>query len=202
MKLTPLDIQQQQFRATLWGFDRKEVDAFLDLVATGFEDLIHEINGLRDELKRKEASLDEHRAREQTLKETMMTATRIADDVKQGARKEAEIVISQAELQAEQIIQNAHTRLLRVMEDINELKRQKAQFEGSMRAMITAHGKLMDAVAERDHPVELEALNLIRRRGSSGVHEPAKESPKPAESAEPERLPSPPASARSQGGKR
>jgi cell division initiation protein len=177
MKLTPLDIQQQQFRAALWGFDRKEVDAFLDLVSTGFEDLIREINSVKDELKRREAQLDEHRERERTLKETMITATRIAEDVKQGARKEAEIVISQAELQAEQIIQNAHTRLLRVMEDINELKRQKAQFEGGLRAMIGAHHKLIEAVSDRDNPGELESsINFIRRRGGStdGAGEPAK----------------------------
>jgi cell division initiation protein len=174
MKLTPLDIQQQQFRAMLWGFDKKEVDSFLDLVANGFEDLIRENNGLKDELKRKEVQLEEHRERERTLKETMITATRIAEDVKQGARKEAEIVISQAEIQAEQIIQNAHTRLLRVMEDINELKRQKAQFEGSLRAMIQAHQKLIEAVSERDHAPELEAMNQMRRRAEASISDAGK----------------------------
>src|SRR5687767_4882914 len=107
MKLTPLDIQQQQFRTALSGFDKKEVDAFLDMLANDVEELIRQNNGLREELKRKDGELQDHRERERTLKETMITATRIAEDIKQNARKEAEIVISVAESQAEQIIQNA-----------------------------------------------------------------------------------------------
>lgn len=164
MKLTPLDIQQQQFRRTVWGSDNKEVDAFLDLVANAFEDLVRENNSLNDELRRKEHLLEDHRERERTLKETMITATKISEDIKQGAHKEAEIVISQAELQAEQIIQNAHTRLVRVMEDIDELKRQRAQFEGSLQSVIGSHQKLLEAMTEREAMTgELESMKPARR---------------------------------------
>ena len=164
MKLTPLDIQQQQFRTTVVGFDKKEVDAFLDLVANAFEDALRDANSLRDEVSRKESQLDEHRERERTLKETMITATRIAEDIKEGARKESEIIIGQAELQAEQIIQNAHTRLVRVMEDIDELKRQKAQFESNLQSLIRTHQKLLDAMTERDGGIaEIESLTSARR---------------------------------------
>ncbi|MFO0728057.1 MAG: DivIVA domain-containing protein [Myxococcota bacterium] len=169
MKLTPIDIQQQQFRSTFWGFDAKEVDAFLDQVAAGFEELIREGNALRESLRHKDAQLDEHKEREKALKETMLTATRIADEVKQGARKEAEIIIGQAEVQAEQIIQNAHTRLARVMDDITELKRQRAQFEAALRSMIAAHQKLIEAMADRESPAvagipENDPISLARRR--------------------------------------
>jgi cell division initiation protein len=172
MKLTPIDIQQQQFRSTLWGFDAKEVDAFLDQVAASFEELIREGNGLREDLRHKDAQLDEHRDREKALKETMLTATRIADEVKQGARKEAEIIIGQAEVQAEQIIQNAHTRLARVMDDITELKRQRAQFEATLRSMIAAHQKLIEAMNDRESPTsapaENDPISLSRRRADEG----------------------------------
>ena len=150
MKLTPLDIQQQQFRTTFWGFDSREVDAFLDVLASDVERLIRENNALKEDLKRKEAEIREHKERERTLKETMITATQITEDIKHNARKEAEIVIAQSESQAEQIIQNAHTRLVRIMEDIDELRRQKAQFEASLRSMLSAHAKLVDAMAERE----------------------------------------------------
>ncbi len=164
MKLTPLDIQQQQFKRTLTGFDPKEVDAFLDLVANAFEDLLRENNTLSDELRRKESQLDDHRERERTLKETMITATKISEDIKQGAHKEAEIVIGQAELQAEQIIQNAHTRLVRIMEDIDELKRQRAQFEGSMQSVIATHQKMLEAMTERESVIgEFDSVLPVRR---------------------------------------
>lgn len=163
MKLTPLDIQQQQFRSVLWGFDPKEVDAFLDVVANEFEALVRAKNALEDAVKRKEHELQQHRERERNLKDTMMTATRITEDIKQNARKEAEIIIAQAENQAEQIIQNAHTRLARVIEDLDELKRQKAQFEETLRSLIQTHAKLLDAMTERESAGG-EMLSLLNRR--------------------------------------
>ena len=190
MKLTPLDIQQQQFRTKMWGFDPKEVDAFLDLVATAFEDLLRDNNSLRDELKRNEDRLEEHRERERNLKETMITATRIADEIKQGAHKEAEIVLGHAELQAEQIIENAHTRLVRIMEDIDELKRQKAQFESGVQSIISTHQKLLDAMADREHAVaELETLTPSLRRplGLSSKNHRAKLAPLPGREDTPAR---------------
>lgn len=167
MKLTPLDIQQQQFRNVFWGFDPKEVDAFLDVVANELEELIRANNALRDDAERKERELQQHRERERNLKDTMMTATRITEDIKQNARKEAEIVVAQAENQAEQIIQNAHQRLARVIEDFDELKRQKAQFEESLRSLIQTHGKLLDSMTERE-TVGGEMLSLLNRRSRGG----------------------------------
>ena len=92
MKLTPLDIQQQQFRTAMMGFDKKEVDTFLDLLANDVEELVRDNNALKDDLRKKDSSIHEFREREQTLKDTMLTATQITEDIKQNARKEAEIV--------------------------------------------------------------------------------------------------------------
>ena len=164
MKLTPLDIQQQQFRTALSGFDKKEVDALLDLVASSFEELLHENNRFQAEVRRLESSLDDYREREKALKETMITATRISEDIKEGARKESQIVIGQAEMQAEQIIHNAHQRLLRIMEDIDELKRQKAQFESGLSSMLKSHEKLLKAMSERENSIEsVESLVSFRK---------------------------------------
>ena len=163
MKLTPLDIQQQQFKSGLWGLDAKEVDAFLDLVAGEVERLVREIHGMRDQLRQKDVEIDAHRSREQTLKDTMMTATRIADDIRENAKKEAEIVVARAETQAEHIVQNAHTRLVRVLEDLDELQRQKVQMEASLRSTLDSHQKLLDAMSERSHVVETDALAVLRR---------------------------------------
>ena len=142
------------------GFDRAEVDAFLDVLAGDVEALTRENNALKEELKRKDADLAEHRERERTLKETMLTASRLAEDIKQNAQKEGEIVIAQARAQAEQIVQSAHNRLLRVMEDLDELRRQKVQFEASLRSLISSHSKLIDAMAERQAPEEQDMPSL------------------------------------------
>ena len=97
----------------------------------------------------------------------MITATRISEDIKEGARKESQIVIGQAEMQAEQIIHNAHQRLLRIMEDIDELKRQKAQFESGLSSMLKSHGKLLQAMSERENALEsVESLVSFRKNDS------------------------------------
>lgn len=166
MRLTPLDIQQQQFKTAFWGFDKPEVDAFLDLMAADVEQLVRDNKQLGEDLKRTQAELEDHKERERTLKETMVTATRMTEEIKDNARKEAEIVLSQAELQAEQIIQNAHTRLVRIMEDMDELRRQKVQFEASLRSSIASHTKLLDAMTEREAP-EADKLSFLPSRRPS-----------------------------------
>lgn len=172
MKLTPLDIQQQQFASVLLGgFNKDEVNRFLDILKEDVEDLIRDNNSQRSELQRKEAELQEFRERERTLKETMLTATRITEDIKQNARKEAEIVIAQAEAQAEQIVQNAHTRLVRIMEDLDELRRQKAQFEASLRSIISTHFKLLDATMAGDKESEAGLVSLLNRRRPAAAAE-------------------------------
>ncbi len=162
MRLTPLDIQQQQFRSGLWGFDPREVDAFLELVAAEVERLVRENHRLEDQLRARDDELDGHRRREETLKETMVTATRIAEDIRTNAHKEAELIVARAEARGEQIVENAHTRLSRVLEDLDELRRQRAQFEAGLRAVIETHKKLLDAMSERStEPALLSALRRV-----------------------------------------
>ncbi len=145
MKITPLDIRQKRFEAALRGYSRREVEAFLELMASEFEDVVKENIAFKEELKRIQAKLDTHQERERTLQETMVTAQRISEDMKAAAKKEAEIVLADAEQQAEKIVQSAHTRLVQVVEDINELKRQRVQFESQVRAVIESHAKLLEA---------------------------------------------------------
>lgn len=148
MKITPLDIRQKQFRTSFRGHDRKEVEAFLDIIASEFEEIIKENIAHKDDLKRQQQKLAEYRERERTLQETMVTAQRISEDMKAAAKKESEIILSEAELQAEKVVQNAHQRLVQIVEDINELKRQRTQFETQLSGIIEGHLKLLETFRE------------------------------------------------------
>ena len=147
MKLTPLDIRQKQFKSGFRGLDPKDVEAFLDLVASELEELAKEHQVLKDELSRRSLKIDEYREREKTLQETMVAAQKVAEDMKQAAKKQAEIVVSEAELQAEKIVQGAHQRLVQIVSEINELKRQRTQFESQVRSVIESHMKLLETFA-------------------------------------------------------
>ena len=69
MKITPLDIRQKRFESSFRGFSRREVEAFLELVAGEFEEVVKDNISLREELKRTLARLDQHLERERTLQE-------------------------------------------------------------------------------------------------------------------------------------
>ncbi len=161
MNITPLDITQKQFRKVFRGLDPEEVEAFLGLVAVEFEGLVKEALQLREDNQRKAEEIAEFKSRERALQETLVAAQKASEEIRDAARKEAEITISAAELQAEKIVQAAHGRFLRIVDDINELKRQRLQFETNVRTLVESHVKLLDAFRE---PAREEAVQFMPRK--------------------------------------
>jgi cell division initiation protein len=151
MQLTPLDIQQKQFRLRLLrGYDPKEVESFLSAIADLVSGLLREKDELARELADKHRQLSEHRDREKTLKNTLISAQKAAEQMKANAEKEAKLVISEAEVKAERILNNAHNRLAQIHEDIAELKRQRTQLEMKLRATIETYLKMLDMQKEEE----------------------------------------------------
>jgi len=153
-KITPLDIQQHQFRIRFRGFDIREVDVFLEQVAGSLEAIEAEGNGLRDEIRRLNVELRGHREREESFKRAMVSSQQTIEQMKENARKEAELIIADAEVKAEKILNRAHNRLSQLHSDMAELKRQRAQIEVQIRSILEAHSKLLDIGKE-----ELNALD-------------------------------------------
>ena len=168
MNLTPLDITQKQFRRALRGYDREEVEAFLSLVASEVEGLVREVTSLREAVQRKDEELTEHRGRERALQETLVTAQRASEEIRDAARKEAEITLSDAELQAEKIVQSAHGRFLKIVDDINEMKRQRVQFEAGVKTLVESHLKLLDAFKEAPREEAIPFAAGRKRLASDG----------------------------------
>ncbi|MBN2361442.1 MAG: DivIVA domain-containing protein [Deltaproteobacteria bacterium] len=165
MKITPLDIQQQRFRTVFRGLDKGEVDAFLNLVASEVEALNRRVHEIEEENRRQRNLLDEYRDREQTLKETMITAQKITEDIKASAHKEADIILANAEIAAERVVAAAQARLTALLEDINELKRQRTVFLERLRGVLATHRKLLEMeLAEPEGKGAIEDnLSVLRR---------------------------------------
>lgn len=145
MKLTPIDVQQQQFKKATWGgVDRGEVHSFLDMVAAQMSELSRENNELRAEVKRAKAEIDDHRAREETLREAMLTAQRAIDEIRDHAKKEAQLTVSEAELRAERILHNAHGRVTKLADEVHDLQRQRLRAIEELRGIVTTHLKLIE----------------------------------------------------------
>jgi cell division initiation protein len=131
MKITPLDIQQQQFKTRFRGFDIREVDAFLEQMAEAFETLQKGKQNLSEEVRRLGLEIQGYRKREETFKRALLNSQKVLDQMKDNARKSAELIIAEAEVKAEKILNKAHNRLAQLHEDIAELKRQRTQIGAS-----------------------------------------------------------------------
>ena len=144
MAITPIDIQQQQFKTRPFGYEKYGVDEFLERVASDMERLMRMHQELREELARTKSSLEEMRSRETMLKETLVTTQKMAGEIKDNARKEAEIITANAQLQGERIVRDSEGRRIQLINEIQEVKSQKVAFETSLRALVMSHIKLLD----------------------------------------------------------
>ena len=165
MKITPLDIQQRQFKTRFRGFDVREVDTFLEQMADVLESLQSEDQRLRKEIKRLQLEGQGYREREESFKRAMLNSQKVLEQMKQNARKSAELVVAEAEVTAEKILNRAQNRLAQLHEDIIELKRQRIQIEVQIRSVIESHAKLLE-IGKEDTRIREEEdgkLKLFRQ---------------------------------------
>lgn len=147
MRLTPLDIQNHAFRRRLSGYDREEVDAFLEMIAGDYESLVREAEGLRERVRVLEGRVEQLSAHETTLQETLITAQSLSADLKHSAVKESELLLSEAEVKAEKILDAAHRRVARLAEDIREMKALRTRLGTAVRTTIETHLTLLENLA-------------------------------------------------------
>ncbi len=166
MKITPLDIQQQQFTKKRGRYDAGEVDSFLEMVRIEMEEVLRENAGIKDELKRVKNRLSELVEHENTLKGAIISTQRASDDIKAHAQKQAEIIIAEAHLDGEKLVGNAHDQVHRLSQDIQELKRLRVRLEAELSAILQAHLKLLDANSEdsKRHEYEADKVALISKK--------------------------------------
>ncbi len=162
------DIRQKEFNRRFRGYDPLEVHTYLDQVAERLASLGKESQDLRKQATELARELKEYRQREQSLEATLAQTREVAADIKINAEREGQLLVAEAELQAEKILGQAHNRLAQIHDDISELKRQRAQFEVRLRSLVEAHLKLLDVETERDRDLaELEDKIKILRAPSS-----------------------------------
>ena len=158
MKISPIDIQQQQFKTRPLGYEKTGVDRFLELLAEELERLVRENLDLMEELARVKTNLAEMRDREETLKQTLVTTQKLTDELKSTARREVDVMMAEAEIKAQRLMQNAQERRQELIEELQEIKRQKIDFEVSLRGLLEKHIRMLDMNA-----VEIEKQDADAR---------------------------------------
>lgn len=168
VNLTPLDIQQQKFRTRFRGFDIQEVDLFLDQMADAFEALLKQNEILKEDIRRLQLEVQGYKNREDAFKRALLNSQKVIEQMKDNAQKSAELIIAEAEVKAEKILNKAHNRLAQLHEDIAELKRQRIQIEVQIGSIIEAHSKLLDISKESMKAMDDEDSKLKVLQQSKG----------------------------------
>ncbi len=152
MRMTPLDIQNHRFPVRWRGYDQDEVDAFLRMLAEDYGALVHDTKGLRETVRQLEGRVQELTANEETLRKTLVTAQAMTEDLRRTAIRESEVMVGEAEVRAEKILDAAHRRAAKLAEDIREMKLLRGRVAGAVRSTIETHLKLLEGLAEPDAP--------------------------------------------------
>jgi cell division initiation protein len=158
MRLTPLDIRQQQFTVRMFrGLDPQEVDAFLEDVAEDFETVLKENGLLREQLTTLEERSRGLVDREKALQDTLLTTQRLAEEMKDSARREAQLIMREAELRGDKFVEDLRAEEARIRADINELKRARRQVAEDLRAALERYHRIF--AADLAAPIEDDAAD-------------------------------------------
>jgi len=154
MGITPLDIRQKQFTLKMFrGLDPGEVDAFLEDVTESLETALKENEVLRENIASLESEVASYKESERSLKNTLMAAQKMAEDMKKTADREMDLRIKEAEMEAEKMLRSANMELGKTREEITELKRIKERFTVRVRGVIEEHLKMLEYESNRKDEV-------------------------------------------------
>lgn len=164
MKITPVDIKNQQFGKSFRGYDQSEVDAFLETVTTTLEELILENHQLKEKLQAVESALGGYKDLESNLKETLMTAQRTAEELKKNAEKEAQLLMREAKMKNERAMEESYNMLSGLKAQIAELKNLRREYIIRLKSMIQTQLQLLESMESEDQSYK-EELKLVQNRG-------------------------------------
>lgn len=154
MKLTPLEIQQMVFQVKMRGYDRDEVNRFLEEVAQAVEGVNRENAALRERVQQMEQQVADLRRNETTLSNTLLSAQSMADDVKKTAHREAELVLKEAELKGAELLREARVELAETQRDISELRKQRLLMIERLRATVRTFERMLEIEESDDEGPE------------------------------------------------
>jgi len=166
LKITPVDIKNQKFGKSLRGYDPSEVDAFLEMVASTLEDQVKENAELKEKLSSVESTLTGYKDLEGNLKEALLTAQKSAEEIRENAQKEAQLLMRETKMKAERKTEESYSLLSRLKKQIADLDNLKKEYIIRLRSMLETHLKVLESMEKEDQSYK-EELQLAGNRDQS-----------------------------------
>jgi len=166
MNVSPLDLRQPKFGTVFRGLDPVEVSSFLLAAADDYEQALRETDRLRQEVARLEMVVRGHVEQEKSLQNTLITAQKLADDIKAGAEANAQRIVREAEARAALLVDKTQARAEDIQRDIDGLKLKRRDVETSLEATIQALRNTLEFVREQNARDREEKLLTYRPRAT------------------------------------
>lgn len=144
--ITPLEIQNKEFKKGIRGYKEDEVDEFLDKVIIDYEKLYKENLELKDRLEGMHHQLEQYKEIEETLKNTLIMAQNAAEDVRSNAHKESEIIVQEANIKAKEIIIKANNETESIRSEFENIKSQMQIFKTKFKALLQSQLDSIDGM--------------------------------------------------------
>lgn len=161
MKLTPLEIRKQEFRKAMRGFDPIEVQTFLEMVSEQYEELAEENKRQSRQLIELQTKLENYQNSEKTLRETLLNVQEVKKQSEESSRRQADLILKEAELKALEILENARKQTRRIREEVNWLKSQKESFINRLRHILASQIELL-SVMEIDDIIPANSREVVK----------------------------------------
>jgi cell division initiation protein len=170
LPVMPIDMRQPHFGSAMRGFDKTEVTAFLEEAASGFETALRENERLRQQIAELQATIARFQEVEGSLKTTLMSAQKVADDMRENARQEAARIVREAEGQADLLTQKAQARVEDVMRDIDGLRMKRREVQTSVEACVSALQNAIEYVREQEQRERVQPAAAGSRQLAAITH--------------------------------
>ncbi|HOR42384.1 MAG TPA: DivIVA domain-containing protein [Atribacterota bacterium] len=144
MRISPMDIEQQQFGRSFRGYNEEEVDNFLDRIAKDYEEVLNENVKSKEEVERLQAKLAEYLKMEETLRTALVNAQQSASSIREAMQKEAKNLIETAQIEAERIKQKAMQEILDTNNEITTLQKRKFLILEKLKNTLKLHIRMLD----------------------------------------------------------
>lgn len=185
MKLTPLEIRNQEFRKALRGSDPVEVQTFLEMVSEHYEEVLEENKTLNRRIVELETRLQDFQENEKNLRETLLNVQEVKKQSEESSRRQADLIVKEAELKALEVLETARKQTRQIREEVSWLKSQKESFINRLRHILVSQIELLSVMEIDDvlPPETQEALKNLKARKYAQL-QPSEDAAKPSSQKE------------------
>ena len=157
--LTPLDIENREFRKTMRGYNDQEVDRFMDEVRLDYEKIYKENSDLKLKLEYMKEQLESYINLENSIKDTLIISKKTAEDIHINVVREKELIIKEAQINAKNIISSANNEVIRIQNEYEDIRKEFILFKNKMTTLmgdVSLKSNILDRKFE-----ETQRINII-----------------------------------------